>query len=78
MGETLGPPEAKKLPDICSKCYELRIRDKDQIYRIVYQVNTDCILIVHWFLKKSGKISKKDLAICKQRIRDFKKDSKTE
>jgi phage-related protein len=71
QGEILGPPDAKKLADLCPKCYELRIKDRDKWYRIMVRIDSDAIVILGWFEKKSNRIPKKVLEACGKRMRDY-------
>jgi phage-related protein len=77
QGHTLGMPHTRKLPDLCPRCYELRIRDKDKWYRIIFRIDSDAIILVHVFEKKSNKITKSVLDTCRKRIKQYDKDSKS-
>jgi len=47
---------------------EIRIRDRDGIYRVIYVSKfSDCIYVLHCFQKKSQATSNADLDIAKQR-----------
>jgi phage-related protein len=43
QGENLGLPHSRPMPRIGSHCHELRVRDRDKIWRIIYRINDDAI-----------------------------------
>lgn len=67
-GETLSMPHSRPMPEIGKHCHELRITDENNIWRIIYRVDIDAILILEVFKKKTGKTPKAVIAICKRRI----------
>ena len=54
-GESLGMPHSRPMPSIGPRCHELRVRDVDQNWRIVYRLDTDAIVIVTVFAKAASK-----------------------
>ncbi len=50
-GETLSMPLSRPMPGIGSRCHELRIRDQDKNWRILYRTDPDAIVIVAVFGK---------------------------
>lgn len=70
-GEALSMPDSRPMPSIGPRCHELRIRDKDSIWRIVYRVDTGVILIVDVFQKKTQKTPKPVIDTCQVRLRTF-------
>ena len=59
------------MPSIGLRCHELRITDEDKIWRIIYRVDSDAIVILEVFSKKTRTTSKRIIDICKQRIKDY-------
>jgi phage-related protein len=45
QGENLGLPNSRPMPSIGTHCHELRIRDQDKNWRIVYRVDQSTELI---------------------------------
>ncbi len=76
QGYRLEQPYSKKIPDLCSRCHELRIKDKDKWYRIIYRIDSDAIVLLHAFEKKSNKIPKTIIETCKQRMKRYDNASK--
>ncbi len=61
------PTDFKTMFTIGIGVNEIRVKDKDGIYRVVYTAKiTDCIYVLHAFQKKTQKTSKKDIELAKQ------------
>ena len=64
-------PVARKLHTIGKGVFELRLRDKDGIYRVIYIIlETRDVFLVHAFQKKSQKTPLKSLRLAKKRMED--------
>src|SRR5437764_9204531 len=50
-GESLGLPHSRPMPSIGARCHELRIRDEEHYWRIVYRIDPDAVVIVDVFAK---------------------------
>ncbi len=55
LGETLNLPQSRPMRSIGPRCHELRIKDADHEWRIVYRVDADAIVI----------------AACRQRLKRY-------
>ena len=44
-GENLGLPHSRPMPSIGKRCHELRIQDRQEIWRIIYRTDSDAIVI---------------------------------
>lgn len=75
-GETLGMPQSRPMPSIGKGCHELRIRDADVSWRIIYRVDVDAIVIGEVFSKKSRTTPKTMIEKCRRRFKKYDKDSK--
>ena len=75
---SLGLPHSRPMPTIGKRCHELRIHDEAGIFRILYRVETDTIVILDVFLKKTEQTPQSIIANCKRRLRDYDKVSKGE
>ena len=62
-------PHSRPMPSIGKGCHELRINDVDGTWRIVYRIDTDAILILEVFDKKTNRTPVKVIDICKKRLR---------
>ena len=68
QGEHLGLPASRPMPPIGSRCHELRIRDRDHYWRIIYRIDKDAIVIVDVFAKKTRKTPAPVIQNCKARL----------
>ena len=74
IGERLSLPESRPVDNIGSKCHELRIKDKDMEWRIIYHINPKAIVILEIFKKKTNKIPLQIIKNCKLRLKMYYKD----
>jgi phage-related protein len=70
-GESLGMPQAEPLPIIGPRCGALRIRDGHHNWRVVYRVDTDAILILEVYAKKTRKIPGEVTERCRHRLQRY-------
>jgi len=71
QGESIGMPHSRPMPSIGPGCHELRIRDADQNWRIVYRIDVDAIVIIDVFAKKTGATPQKVINRCQHRLRIY-------
>ena len=50
-GDSLRMPHSRPMPRIGPRYHELRVRDEEQNWRIVYRLDTDAIVIATVFAK---------------------------
>jgi len=67
FGNKLGMPHSKKIDN---DLFELRICGKKEI-RIIYCFCNDTIILLHAFVKKTQKLSKKDVFLAKCRLKSI-------
>jgi phage-related protein len=70
-GENLSMPHSRPMPSIGRRCHELRIVDENTIWRIVYRIDDDAILILEVFQKKTQQTPKQVIDNCKRRIKEY-------
>ncbi len=75
-GESIGLPHSRPMSSIGTHCHELRIRDADKNWRIIYRIDDDAILIIEVFNKTTRTTSKKVIEICKKRLSKYDSDQK--
>jgi phage-related protein len=73
-GEKLGMPYSRPMPSIGPRCHELRINDESVTWRIVYRIDTDAIVILEVFTKKTAQTPKPVIDNCKRRLKDYDSD----
>jgi phage-related protein len=71
QGEALAMPHSRPLPSIGPRCHELRINDERTTWRIVYRIDSDAIIILEVFSKKSRTTPTAIIDICKKRLREY-------
>jgi phage-related protein len=53
------------------RCHELRISDEGTAWRIIYRLDSDAVIIVDVFKKKTGQTPKRVIDICRGRLREY-------
>jgi phage-related protein len=76
QGENLGLPHSRPMPSIGSHCHELRIRDDNKTWRIIYRIDSDAIVIADVFMKTTRTTPKTVIEISQQRFTQYDRDSK--
>jgi phage-related protein len=71
QGEKLSMPQSRPMPSIAARCHELRVNDEDRTWRLVYRIDTDAILILAVFAKKTEKTPDEIVRTCRKRLRDY-------
>lgn len=71
-GQKLSAPQTKPMKIIHQNAYELRVKDRNGNYRIIYVLNFgDKILMPHAFYKKSQKTQKRDIELSIKRLKEL-------
>lgn len=70
-GELLAMPHSRPMPSVGRSCHELRIIDENTTWRIIYRIDTDAIIILEVFSKKTNKTPNRIIEICKKRLKDY-------
>ncbi len=70
-GERLGMPHAEPLPDVGPRCGALRVRDAEHNWRIMYRIDSDAVLVLEVYPKKTRKIPDKVIERCKKRLKQY-------
>lgn len=71
MGEKIPLPHSRPMPSIGRRCHELRINDQDVTWRIIYRTDSDAIVLLEAFEKKTSRTPKRVIDTCKARIRNY-------
>lgn len=71
QGETLGLPHSRPMPSIAPRCHELRINDRSAMWRVVYRIDPDAIVILEVFRKSTAKTPVPVIDTCKRRLRMY-------
>jgi len=70
-GETLSLPHSRPMPAIGKHCHELRVNDRGQTWRIIYRADSDAVVILDVFAKKTQKTPVHVLQSCQRRLREY-------
>lgn len=71
QGENLSLPHSRPLPGMGARCHELRVRDKDKNWRLMYRIDSDRILVVEIFNKTTPQIPDEVMSLCRRRLSDY-------
>lgn len=71
MGERLSMPYSRPMPTIGPRCHELRIVDARATWRIIYRIDSDAIVILEVFNKRTPLTPTSVIETCRQRIRSY-------
>ena len=71
QGEQLTLPHSRPMPSIGRRCHELRVRDEDKDWRIVYRIDPDAIVILEVFGKTTRQMPQSVIDTCKRRLTHY-------
>jgi len=64
-------PHSRPLPIIGARCHELRVGDIDADWRIVYRSDTDAMVILAVFQKKTRATPRAVIDACIRKLREY-------
>ena len=70
-GDSIGMPASRPMPSIGARCHELRINDASGNWRLVYRIDSDAIVIVEVFSKKTQATPKAVVDVCRRRLKEY-------
>lgn len=71
LGANLSLPASRPMPSIGPAVHELRVKDEQAEWRVIYRVDDDAIVIAEIFAKKTRVTPKPIIDVCKQRLRRY-------
>jgi phage-related protein len=71
VGERLQMPQAESLPSVGPRCGALRVRDAERNWRIVYRIDSDAVLVLEVYPKKTRKIPDEVMERCRARMKQY-------
>ena len=72
-GVSLGMPQSRPMPSIEPRVHELRVREVQHNWRIVYRVDATFIVVVMIFDKKTPQTPNHVIALCQHRLARYDK-----
>jgi phage-related protein len=70
-GERLGMPQAEPLPIVGPRCGAIRVRDGEHNWRIMYRVDSDVVLVLDVYAKKTKRIPQEVIDRCRRRLKIY-------
>jgi phage-related protein len=70
-GQALAMPHSRPMPVVGSRCQELRIRDAEADWMIVYRADSDAVVILAVFSKKTRTTPKSVIDACIRRLKEY-------
>ena len=70
-GEKLSLPWSRPMPSIGPRVHELRVNDERITWRIIYRLDSDAIVIVEVFEKKTRTTPKTVVDTCRRRLKQY-------
>ena len=64
-------PQSRPMPSIGARCHELRVKDTNSNWRPVCRIDSDAIVILVVFAKKTGATPKGVIAVCHKRLKEY-------
>ena len=64
-GEKLSMPQSRPMSSVGRRCHELRVRDEDLTWRVIYRLDEDAVVILHVFSKKTQRTPQTVIDSCK-------------
>jgi phage-related protein len=77
-GISLTLPESRPMGSIESGCHELRVKDEDHEWRVIYATDPDAIVILDVFAKTTRTTPKRIIEACRRRIREYRRIAREE
>jgi phage-related protein len=71
FGDKLGMPHARAMASIGKRCFELRVSDAGNNWRIFYRLEPDCILILGVYPKATQKTPPRWIDVCRRRLVNY-------
>lgn len=71
-GEKLSLPQSRPMSVVGPSCHELRIRDANQTWRVIYSIEDDAIVILEVFSKKTAATPETVISTCQRRLRLYR------
>ena len=71
QGESPSLPHSRPMRQIGPRCHELRVRDQNKDWRIIYRIDEDRILIVDVFNKTTRRTPDSVIKVCHRRLAEY-------
>lgn len=68
LGGMPAMPHSRPMPSIGLRCHELRVKDGNRTWRIIYHIADDAIVILDVFAKKTRSTPNQVIERCRRRL----------
>ena len=72
-GQALAMPHSRPMPVVGSRCHEPRVRDVEADWRIVYRADSDAVVILAVFSKKTRTTPQAVIDACIRRLTEYER-----
>ena len=73
-GDKLSLPHSRPMPTVGPRVHELRVVDEDLTWRVIYRLESDAVVILEVFEKKTTRTPKVVLDNCKARLKQYNRE----
>ncbi len=70
-GDALTMPHSRPMPAIGPRCHELRVKDERGEWRIMYRADSDAVIVLDVFAKKTRTTPGDVLKVCRKRLKAY-------
>ena len=70
-GESFGLPHSRPMPAVGGRCHELRVNDSSGQWRLMFRIDSDAIVILEVFQKKTPQTPKLVIEACQRRAKEY-------
>jgi phage-related protein len=71
IGETLPMPFSRPMPNVGARCHELRIKDGNNDWRVIYRIDAEEVILAEVFQKTSRATPRHVIELCQWRLRRY-------
>ena len=70
-GDLIGLPASRPMPSIGARCHELRINDSAGSWRLICRLDSDAVVILDVFSKKTRATPQTVIDTCRRRLKEY-------
>ena len=71
QGRSIDLPHSRPMPVIGARCHELRITDRDKVWRIFYRTDSDAVVVAEVIAKKTPATPRPTIDLCVERLKRY-------
>jgi phage-related protein len=78
QGKAMTMPASRPMPSIGARCHELRVKDGDAEWRLLYRTDDNAVVVLEVFSKKTQETPKAVIDLCQKRVKEYDRDKQDE